>query len=163
MNTDEQKTRSPRRRRKKAGEASASKRQVDYHNLRNPFPPIDIFSVDEIESINEAALKTLEELGMRVLLPKAVDIFRQSGARVDGDMVYIGREMVQAALATAPRSVTGRAAVRERDVLFELGSLVFQPGAGAPHATDLERGRRPGSARDYREYMQLWFSHENLR
>ena len=39
------------------------------------------------------------------------------------------------------------AARPDRDVLLELGTLVFQPGAGAPHATDLERGRRPGTGR----------------
>ena len=35
------------------------------------------------------------------------------------------------------------------------GSLIFQPGAGAPHATDLERGRRPGTAVDFRELVKL--------
>ncbi|MEM6388181.1 MAG: trimethylamine methyltransferase family protein, partial [Pseudomonadota bacterium] len=50
---------------------------------------------------------------------------------------------------------TGRAGDRSRDVLLELGSLVFQPGAGAPHATDLTRGRRAGSEKDFRELVQL--------
>jgi trimethylamine--corrinoid protein Co-methyltransferase len=94
-------------------------------------------------------------LGVNVLLPEAVALFKAGGARVDGQMVYIGREMVEAALATAPRSIEGRAGARDRDILLELGSLVFQPGAGAPHATDLERGRRPGTARDYKELVQL--------
>ncbi|MEL7430182.1 MAG: trimethylamine methyltransferase family protein, partial [Pseudomonadota bacterium] len=76
-------------------------------------------------------------------------------ARVDGEMVYIGRDMVEAAIASAPKSILCRAGSRDRDFVLELGSLVFQAGAGAPHATDLERGRRPGSARDYIEYLQL--------
>ena len=84
-------------------------------------------------------------------------IYAKGGARVDEDneMVYIGRDMVEAALLTAPRSITCRAGSRHRDLVLELGTIAFQPGAGAPHATDLERGRRPGSARDYREYTQL--------
>jgi trimethylamine--corrinoid protein Co-methyltransferase len=40
-------------------------------------------------------------------------------------------------------------------VTLELGALAFQPGAGAPHATDLRRGRRPGSASDFRDYTRL--------
>lgn len=155
MNSENASGKSRKRRRKTQGVASPSKRNVDYHNLRNPFPAMDVFSSDQIAGMHETALKTLEELGMRVLLPEAVEIFRRGGARVEGDMVFIGREMVDAAIESAPKSVTGRAAERSKDVLFELGTLVFQPGAGAPHATDLERGRRPGSARDYQEYTKL--------
>ncbi len=155
MNTDSKAGRNRRRNRKTQGVKPASKRKVDYHRLCNPFTPIDVFSADQIAAMHETALKTLEELGMRVLLPEAIDIFRQGGARIDGDMVFIGRDMVEAAISSAPKSITARAAVRERDLTFELGSLIFQPGAGAPHATDLVRGRRPGSASDYREYTKL--------
>ena len=42
---------------------------------------------------------------------------------------------------------------RDRDVLLEPGTFVFQPGAGAPHATDLERGRRPGTGQDFHELV----------
>ena len=145
-----------RRRGRRGKAAQADKlRSVNYRNLRNPFPPMEVFSADQIANMHETALRTLEELGMKVLLPEAIEIFRKGGARVENEMVYIGRDMIEAALTTAPRSITGRAGARDRDILLELGSLVFQPGAGAPHATDLVRGRRPGSARDYREYTQL--------
>ncbi|MGX9355672.1 trimethylamine methyltransferase family protein [Roseobacteraceae bacterium S113] len=141
------------RRARKQG--SAPKRDVNYRNLRNPFPVMNVFSDDQAMEMHHTSLRMLEELGMKVLLPEAVEIFRAGGARVEEDMVFIGREMVEAALGTAPKSITGRAGARERDVLLELGTLVFQPGAGAPHATDLVRGRRPGSAQDYREYTQI--------
>jgi len=144
-----------RRTRRGAPTAPSPKRNVNYRHLRNPFPNMDVFSADEAAAMHETSLRMLEELGMKVLLPEAVEIYRKGGARVEDDMVYIGRDMVEAALATAPKSILGRAGARDRDVLLELGTLVFQPGAGAPHATDLERGRRPGSAQDYREYTQL--------
>ncbi len=130
-------------------------RDVNYRQLRNPFPPMDVFSADEIASMHETALHTLEELGLKVLLPEAVAIFAKAGARVDGDMVYIGRDLVQAALASAPKSITCRAGGRHRDFVLELGALTFQPGAGAPHATDRKRGRRPGSAQDFEELVRL--------
>jgi len=41
-------------------------RDVNYRQLRNPFPPMEIFSADEIASIHETAFRTLEELGMKV-------------------------------------------------------------------------------------------------
>jgi len=143
------------RRGRGAKQTTASKRNVNYRQLRNPFPTMNVFSEDQAEDMHQSALRILEELGMRVLLPEARKVFASGGARVEGEMVYIGREMVDTAIASAPKTIHCRAGDRERDVTLELGSLVFQAGAGAPHATDLERGRRPGSARDYIEYLQL--------
>ena len=132
-------------------------RKVNYRNLKNPFPPIQVFSEDRIAAIHQASLTVLEDLGIKVLLPEARALFREGGARVvdDEEMVWIGRDMVEAAIATAPTSIICRGAVPERDVTLELGSLVFQPGAGCPHATDLKRGRRPGTETDYRELVTL--------
>jgi trimethylamine--corrinoid protein Co-methyltransferase len=114
-----------------------------------------VFSEDHVAAIHEAALKTLEDLGLKVLLPEARDLFASGGAKVKDDMVFIGRDMIDAAIATCPRAISCRAGARDRDITLELGRLVFQPGAGAPHATDLTRGRRPGTARDFRELLQI--------
>jgi len=116
---------------------------------------MDVFSADQIAAMHETALRTLQELGMKVLLPEAVEVYRKAGARVVDDMVYIGRDLVEAALETAPKSIQGRAGDRSKDLTFELGRMMFQPGAGAPHATDLVRGRRPGAATDFIEYTKL--------
>ncbi|WP_170334196.1 trimethylamine methyltransferase family protein [Ruegeria arenilitoris] len=144
-----------RGRRARAEAAETPQRQVDYRNLRNPFPPMAAFTEDRIEALHQASLTVLEEIGIKVLLPEARRLFQQGGARVDDEMVYIGREMVEAALSTAPRSIVMKGAVPDRDITLELGRLVFQPGAGAPHATDLERGRRPGTLSDFREMVQI--------
>jgi len=69
--------------RKKAHEKSLTPtRKPNYRQLRHPFAPQTIFSEDEIFNIHETALKVLEELGIRVLLPEARDIFKKAGARV---------------------------------------------------------------------------------
>ncbi len=144
------------RNRRRGQTATAPERVVNYRNLRNPFPPMKVFSDDRIAAIHDAALTVLEDLGIKVLLPEARDIFSAGGATLkDDDMIHIGREMVEAALVSAPRSILAKGAVPKRDVLLEPGSLVFQPGAGAPHATDLVNGRRPGSASDYRDLTRL--------
>jgi trimethylamine--corrinoid protein Co-methyltransferase len=145
-----------RRGRQKADKAGP-RREVDYRNLTNPFPRMKVFSEDRIAAIHAASLDVLERLGMKVLLPEARMLFRQGGARVDEaeEMVFIGRDMVEAALASAPRRIEGRAGARHRDIVLEQGRLLFQPGAGCPHATDLTRGRRPGTAQDFRELVML--------
>ena len=72
-----------------------------------------------------------------------------------GEMVYLPAALVEDSVALAPKSILLKGAVAERDVTLELGSLIFQPGAGCPHATDLERGRRAGSLNDYLELTKL--------
>ena len=61
-------------------------------------------------AIHETALRVLEELGMKVLLPEARERFRKAGARVDDatEMVFIGRDIVDAAIASAPPAFTLR-------------------------------------------------------
>ena len=59
------------------------------------------------------------------------------------------------ALQTAPCSICLRASSAEREQAFEPGAMLFIAGAGCPNATDLERGRRPGSLRDYEETLKL--------
>ncbi|UWQ90967.1 trimethylamine methyltransferase family protein [Rhodobacteraceae bacterium M382] len=156
---------SRRRGRDRAREAAASpQRKVDYRNLKNPFPPMNAFTEDRIEALHEASMTVLEELGIKVLLPEARKLFRAGGARVDetSEMVFIGRDMVEAALATAPKAIQLRAGARHRDLELKLGNLAFQPGAGAPHATDLVRGRRPGSLRDFQEMVKITQSYDVL-
>ena len=132
-------------------------RETNYLNLRNPFIPQPAFSEDEVENIHQTALRVLQELGMKVLLPEAREIFAKAGAIVDEEtaMVRVGSEIIEAAIADAPKSIEVHGGRKEKDVLLELGALSFMAGAGCPHATDLERGRRPGTATDFRELMIL--------
>ena len=59
-------------------------RQLPFKQPRNLLPPVDLVSADQLESIHEAALTILEEIGMDVLLPEARDIYKAAGAQVDG-------------------------------------------------------------------------------
>ncbi len=132
-------------------------RRPDYRRLRNPFQPQKVFSDDRVEAIHAAALRVLQELGLRVLLPEARRLFAGAGALVDEDsgLVRIGADIVDAALTSAPKTFVGRAGDRARDVVFETGSLMFLGGSGAPNCTDLVRGRRPGSQADLEELIKL--------
>ncbi|MEM7544889.1 MAG: trimethylamine methyltransferase family protein [Pseudomonadota bacterium] len=147
-----------RRGRRRTGEQPPGPvRQVNYRQLRNPFQPQTVFSEDRIEALHQTSLRVLEELGIKVLLPEARQLFAGAGARVDHDteMVFIGRDIVESALQTAPRSFTLHGGAPSRDLLMELGTLAFQSGAGAPNVTDLKRGRRPGALTDVVELTKL--------
>ena len=132
-------------------------RQTRYWGLSNPFSPQAAISDDAVAAMHETALKVLEDLGMKVLLPEARAIYRAGGALVDDDsqMVRIGREVVVAALASAPGRIHMQAREAHRDVILEPGCMVFHAGAGCPQIFDRVRGRRPGTLADFREISQL--------
>lgn len=144
------------RRRRKAPETPKRIRTRDYRRLRHPFAPQPVFSDDRIASMHDTALRVLEDLGVKVLLPEARQIFAEAGASVDDDlMVKIGRDVVEEAILTAPSSFHFSAVNPARSQQWELGALLMAPGAGCPNVTDLERGRRPGSLNDYIETLKL--------
>ena len=145
-----------RRGRGGGGEAAAPARQPNYRQLRHPFEPQRIFSNDELNAIHDTALRVLEELGIKVLLPEAREIFERGGARLgDDDMVYIGRDIIEEALKTAPSSIRLRAINPAREQIYENDSMLFMAGAGCPNTNDFERGRRAGDLEAYRESLML--------
>ncbi|HEV2441375.1 MAG TPA: trimethylamine methyltransferase family protein [Steroidobacteraceae bacterium] len=132
-------------------------RATAYRRLRNPFTPQRAFSDDAVASMHENALKVLETLGIKVLLPEARALYAQAGALVDEttEIVRLGRDIVAATLESCPRSFEGFGGDPGRAVDFSAGSLVFIGGSSCPNVSDLERGRRPGSLADFVELIKL--------
>ncbi len=146
-----------RRRRRGAETVEKPQRSTDYRVLKNPFTPHEALPPERIAGMHETALRVLEELGMRVLLPDARRRYREAGAIVDEDtmMVRIGRDIVTEALATAPSAFRLRAPSPRRDLPMETGTLTFKAGAGSPNCADLVEGRRPGRLKDFENFIRL--------
>jgi trimethylamine--corrinoid protein Co-methyltransferase len=128
-----------------------------YRRLRNPFEPLRVLSDDEVAHIHESALSILENDGMRVLLPEARRHFAQAGAAIDeaAQMVRLDRGLIAQALSTAPACVEITAPIPSRNVTVGDRHLAVTPVSGPPNAGDLDRGRRPGTMRDFRELLML--------
>src|SRR5579862_3034247 len=138
-------TRSERRsRRRPAAEDEAPKqdRSLAYRRLVNPFTPLRVFSDDQVEEMHSAALRVLEELGMRILLPEARARFRAAGAEVDeaSGMVRLDRGLVTEALAKAPGVIDLVARAPDRSIKIGDGHVVFLPVGGPPNVSDSDRG-----------------------
>tara|TARA_R110002094_G_scaffold3941_4_gene12389 strand:- start:5113 stop:6678 length:1566 start_codon:yes stop_codon:yes gene_type:complete len=145
------------RRARQSKDTTTPPRSHAYRQLRHPFTPQRIFSDDTVTDMHEMALRTLSELGMKILLPEARKIFTQAGALVDEDtqMVRIGPDLVSEALRTAPRSMRMRAANPAREQMFEPGAMMFSPGSGCPNTIDGLRGRRAGCLESYEDVLKL--------
>ena len=61
---------------------------------------------DQIEEIHTASLKILSRTGIHFNLPAAISYFKQAGARIEEDRVYLEPDMVEHALKSAPDQYT---------------------------------------------------------
>jgi trimethylamine---corrinoid protein Co-methyltransferase len=136
---------------------SGPARASAYRRLRNLFTPQRVFSDDAVASMHENALKVLETLGLKVLLPEARALYARAGALIDEstEIVRIGRDIVAAALESCPRAFQGLGGDPRRAVEFSPGSLVFIGGSSCPNVSDLDRGRRPGALADFLDLIKL--------
>ncbi|MBT5266107.1 MAG: trimethylamine methyltransferase family protein [Rhodospirillaceae bacterium] len=137
--------------------SSPADRGVDYRHLKNPLPLAKAFSDDQTEQIHRTALRVIEELGIRVLHDGARDRFRKAGATVDetSQMVRIDSVLVERALATAPSEFSLAGGNPGRTVQIGGTNLTFTPVGGPPHAIDSDRGKRPGTHEDFRDFVKL--------
>ena len=140
------------RRERDPGPSQAPPRQ-----LYNPYPPFEILSADQIETIHHASLRVLAEIGINFLLPEARDILREAGADVDpdGPRVRFDPAFVEERIGTAPEKFTLHARNPERSVAIGGNAINFCMIGSAPHVSDLERGRITGNFADYCNLLRL--------
>ena len=146
-----------RRRRRGGGDAAAApKRDVDYRHLINSFAPAPAYSDDQIEEIHLAALKVLREIGVKILLPRAIDILRAAGVSVDEDGVArYPADVVEAAIQSSPAEFRLYGADDAASPMMGGRSIVFCSVGGAPHINDLDHGKRPGTLESSENIIKL--------
>ena len=132
-------------------------RKVNYRQLRNPLIRQPAFSEDRLAAIHDTALRVLEELGIKVLNDEARRIFAQAGADVDeaSQMVKFDREMIATALESAPSEFVLHGRTPDCNVTLGGDHVAFVSVGGAPHISDLDRGKRPGTLEDTRNIIRL--------
>ncbi len=63
-----------------------------------------IGTAKDAETIHEMSVRILTEVGAVFHSPDTVELFKHHGAKVDGEIVYISRDMLEKAIKTVPRS-----------------------------------------------------------
>ncbi len=146
------------RRRQKQPKAVAQRvEQLPLRPVSNRFPPICAISDDEVEFIHQSSLKVLEQVGIEIMSPEGRRLLIENGAKAltGGDVVFIERGLVEECLRTVRPIFPLHARNPIHD--FEVGSdrILFGTVGSAPHASDLDDGRRTGNQRDYRNFLRL--------
>jgi trimethylamine---corrinoid protein Co-methyltransferase len=147
-------------RRRRGGRPSSEGRslvpeQRPYGQSRLRYRPTEVVSADELEMIHEASLTILERIGMDVLSEPARLVFAAAGATVEGERVRIGRDIVAAAMSSAPAEFTLYATNPAHSLQIGGNWVAFGSVASAPNVFDRDRGRRIGNRTDYQNLIKL--------
>ncbi len=115
---------------------------------------LEILSDVELARVHDASLKILSETGILFKCPEAIEIFKKHGARVDGEVVFLSKKMVEKSIEQAPATFRFHARNDTRSVTIGKGFAV-QPNGGVVDIQDMDKGRRPALLADFANIQKL--------
>ncbi len=147
-------TRDSVRRREDAGAVIP---QIPFQEVRNPYPPMEIISADQVEDIHNASLLVLEDMGINFLLEEARDMWKAAGADVkpNDPRVRFDRGLIEELIQHAPSEFTLTARNPAHNVTIGGNRIVFGAVSSPPNAIDIDGGRRSGNFKDYCDFLRL--------
>ena len=146
-----------RRRNHRGKRTAGALSQLPWSNLRNPFPPLQMLSDDEIEMIHRKSLEITRDMGIEFMSPEARRVLRRAGADVcdDTGIVRFDPAMIEELAAKAPSEFTVTPRNPDRRVHFGSNHVVNCLVSSTPNISDLDRGRRPGTYQDQCNLIRL--------
>ena len=131
--------------------------QQPWSQLRLSHGPIEILEAEDILAIHKTALTALEEIGMRVLEPRARALYKSAGAEVDEgeQQVRFDRAMIEELVAKVPSDFTLVARNPERTVKLGGRNAIFSSVGGPAYVSDLDKGRRAGTYEEMCDYLKV--------
>ena len=148
----------PKRRR--GGRAS---RQTIRKDIREPMLPalkrglplVEPMSHEQVLRIDNASMDVLENVGMIFRDEIALEDWRQAGAKVKGERVYLDRGLIRDLIKTIPQDITYHARNPKNNLEIGGPKSIFVPMTGAPYIRDLEDKRRGPTLDDLAMFHKL--------
>jgi len=110
--------------------------------FRNRMPRYEILSPDAIGVLDKGWRRIVSEIGVQFAKPEAVELFRQAGQSVDGEVVRLDPEFVLEQVAQAPREFDVQARNPANSVHIGGDDMVFGAVYGPPF---VRQGRCAGT------------------
>ena len=114
-------------------------------NIDRPTEPLD---PEGVAAIHDGAMRILEEIGIVFLNPEAIEIFKQAGCRVEGDLVRMDRDFVMEMVGKAPNSFDITPRNPERRIPVGGNHILFGNVSSPPNYWDLELNKKVSGTRE---------------
>ncbi len=121
------------------------------------YAPTEVISADELESIHNASLRVLEEIGMDFLCPIAREKLKAAGADVDpvSERVRFDPDLVMQLVSTVPAEFTLHSWNPDRSLQIGGSWIASAAVASAPNVSGNGAGRRTGNRQDFQDLLRL--------
>jgi len=110
---------------------------------------------EQMTRVHDASMDLLKNTGIAFFEDEALEIFRKSGFKVDGNTVYFEEKDVRKALETVPSKFTVQARNPQKSVSIGEDDFVFAPGYGAPFIISSQGEQRHATMDDYDNFCKL--------
>ena len=155
-------TRSGGRSARQAARSSISIQSIPY--IKRKVPVYSIAPEETLALIEHNADRVLAEIGIEFRDDsEALDIWRKSGASVEGERVKFEpgmlREIIQ---SNAPSNFIQHARNPAKSVHIAKDTAVFAPAYGPPFIRNLDEGRRYATIEDFRNFVKLTYMSPSL-
>lgn len=115
-------------------------------NIDRPVEPLDDTG---IAAIHDGAMRILEEIGIEILNPEALEIFRASGGcTINGENLRMGRDFVMEQVAKAPSEWTITPRNPDRAITIGGRHLNFGNVSSPPSYWDMQIGKKVTGTRE---------------
>ena len=159
-----------RKRRRQAGgrRGKIAAREQGKDNYRpyieRKIPYFEILDEEGLATIEKNADILLEEIGIEFRdFPKAIDLFKNAGADIDGERVRFPkgfcREIIK---SNALNEYIQHARNPKNNVVIGGKNTVLVPAYGPPFVRDLDKGRRYATLEDFQNFVKLAYMSPNL-
>ena len=127
-------------------------------------PCFEVLDTEALELIEYNADTVLEEIGIEFRdFPRALKLWKDAGADVDGERVRFPRGMCRSLVqATTPREYKQHARNPRRSTIIGGARTVLVPAYGSPFVQDLDQGRRYATIEDFRNFVKLAYMSPGL-
>jgi trimethylamine---corrinoid protein Co-methyltransferase len=121
----------------------------------NTLPRYDLLSDEQVQQIHQHAMQILQEIGVDFLHPRALDIFRRHGLKIEEQRVRFEPAFVEEQIKKAPATFQVQARNPKNTVTIGGNQMVNAPVYGPPFITDLDRGRRGATIEDFSNFDKM--------
>ena len=116
---------------------------------------------ERLQKIHEASMRMLEKTGMKYHNPKAIEILKANGLRVEGNVAYFTEDQLMYWVRKAPSSFTLYAKNPQHNIVIGGDHVNPAPLYGCAHIADKNGVKRQALIQDYVNYAKLFHANDD--